>query len=67
MGEDFTTHDGWLEEQTDRFLAFEVLHKAVTAAPETLSASELGDKIGVWKGYTHQVLKDIKRRHNTNG
>lgn len=60
---DKTTDPVWLDQQIDRLLGFEVLHKAITGDPHQMSPADLGDKIGVHKGYSHCILKNIKRRY----
>lgn len=44
----------------DRLLGFEVLHQVITANPDTMPPAELGDKIGVYKGYSFEILRKIK-------
>jgi len=60
---DITTHPEWLDEQIDRLIGFEVLHKALSADPTPIPPSLLADKIGCYKGFSHNVLTKIAQRH----
>lgn len=57
---DITNDPKWIDEQLDRLLAFEVLHMAATMRQTPLTPAELGDKIGIHKGFSHQVIENIR-------
>jgi hypothetical protein len=59
---DITNNPDWISEQVDRLLGFEVLCKLLTADPRPIPPGSLADKIGVYKGYSHTILSDIRTR-----
>lgn len=60
---DVTTDGVWLEEQTERLLAFEVLHMWVTGKPGGITPELLSDKIGMHKGYPSSIIKQVQERY----
>lgn len=60
--QDITESPVWMAEQVDRLLGFEVLTKLVTSDPRPIPPGSLADKIGVYKGYSHTILSEIRTR-----
>ncbi len=61
---DITTDPTWLEEQADRLLGFEILHRTLSATYQPMPPELLADKIGADKGYSFKVIKGIYRSIN---
>jgi hypothetical protein len=51
-------------EQADRLLGFEVLQKALYCDKTPINPQLLGDKIGLHKGWSAQILNDIISKVN---
>jgi hypothetical protein len=52
----------WLNEQTDRLLAFEMLRHALEARYQPVEPALLGDKIALDKGACHRITQAIQCR-----
>lgn len=60
---DITEDPQWVQEQAERLLGYEVLRKLVTV--DLVSETKpglLADKIGLDKGFIHQMLRQVKER-----
>lgn len=63
---DITLDPLWLAQNTDRLLAFEVLHRTLTAQYQPMNPGDLADKVGVDKGFSYEVLKAAIRSIDAN-
>ena len=60
---DITLGPDWLEEQIDRLSGWEYLNRyARGELDKPLKPQDLCDRIGVHKGYVHNVTQSIKRK-----
>jgi hypothetical protein len=59
---DLTTRPEWIHEQVMRLAGFDLLRKLATADPTPLQGLDLSDKLGVYKGYPHIMLKTAAKR-----
>ena len=62
---DVTLSQKWCREQSDRFMAFEMLRRYVlhdTGIP--MSSDDLYDKIGISKTYVRRLIKSIPEKIN---
>jgi hypothetical protein len=62
---DITLNPEWLEEQVNRLAGWEMLHRHVKHQHNLpMKPLDLCDKIGVNKGYVHQVIKTVQNKLN---
>lgn len=57
---DITTSRPWRDEQVDRLLGFEILHRTLRAKYQPIEPAILADKIGLDKGTEFRIIKQIK-------
>jgi hypothetical protein len=57
---DRTENEAWVEKQTDRLIAWEILQRTLHAHYEPIGSAELADKIGSDKGLTYRILDQNK-------
>ena len=63
--EDITLDPEWIEEQVDRLAALEYLNLYVKhELDQPMRPQELCDRIGVHKGYIHEMAKSVRRKLN---
>lgn len=63
--EEKTLSQSWCREQSDRFMAFEVLKRFVKHETQVpMTTDDLYDKIGISKTYIRRLLKSIPERLN---
>lgn len=60
-----TLDPGWLEQQVDRFLAFELRYHAVHKRIVPISTQLVADKLGMNQGFVDNMLERITRRPAT--
>ena len=62
---DITLDPEWIKEQVHRLAGWEYLNRHVNhELDKTMLPQELCDKIGVHKGYIHEMTKSIRRKLN---
>jgi hypothetical protein len=61
---DITLDPEWQAEQMDRLLGFEILTRTLRAQYQPIPPEVLADKIGMDKGFTHQIIKQLQRKLN---
>lgn len=57
---DITLNPKWLEENSNRLIAFEILQRHLFARHQEMPPEVLADKIGMDKGFSHKVIQRIK-------
>ena len=63
--EDITLDPEWIEEQVDRLAAWEYFNRYVKhELDQPMRPQELCDRIGVHKGYIHEMAKSVRRKLN---
>lgn len=62
--DDITSDAKWLEEQTDRLIAFELLQRSLHAEYAPITDSDLAGKIGVDNGTSDRIIAAIKTSLN---
>lgn len=63
--EDITLDPEWIEEQVDRLAAWEYLNRYVKhELDQPMRPQELCDRIGVHKGYIHEMTKSARKKLN---
>jgi hypothetical protein len=61
--DDITLDPEWIKEQVDRLAGWEYLNRYVKHQLKTpMRPQELCDKIGVYKGYIHDITKSAKKK-----
>ena len=60
--EDITLDEDWIDKQVDRFLAWEILVRALTLNTQESPAEKLCDMIGMPKNYVYGILKKAKKK-----
>jgi 23S rRNA A1618 N6-methylase RlmF len=60
--EDITLDEDWIDKQVDRFLAWEILVRALTLNTQEIPAEKLCDMIGMPKNYVYGILKKAKKK-----
>jgi hypothetical protein len=62
---DITLDPEFVDQQIDRMLGWEILNRYLNHQVNIpMQPLELCDKIGVNKGYVHQVIKTVKQKLN---
>lgn len=61
---DITEDDKWVEEQTDRLIAWEILQHSLAADYTPVEPGQLADKIGAGKNLANQIIKQIQASFN---
>ncbi len=59
--EDITLNQEWLDENTDRLLAWELLRRGLMVDYSEIPSQKLCDKIGVPKNYVFNVIKRAQK------
>lgn len=59
--EDITLNQEWLDENTDRLLAWELLRRALLLDYSEIPSQKLCDMIGVPKNYVFNVIKRAQK------
>jgi hypothetical protein len=61
LDSDPTSSFTWQVEQTDRLLGWEVLQQVISAKEQqTVEPGVLADKVGIHKGYPHQIIEKLR-------
>lgn len=61
---DITEDEAWVEEQTDRLIAWELLQRSLHAQYAPMESAELADKIGSDKGLSYRIIDHIQTTLN---
>ncbi len=62
---DITTDPVWIEEQVDRLSGWEYLNRRLRhQMDKPMRPQDLCDKIGVHKGYIHEIIKSLAKKLN---
>ena len=61
---DITEDDKWVEEQTDRLIAWEILQHSLAADYAPVEPGQLADRIGAGKNLANQIIKQIQASFN---
>lgn len=60
LGDDPTSNREWLNEQIDRLLGFEILHRTVHAQYQPLEATALSDKTGLDRNAAKRIVNNLR-------
>ena len=61
---DKTDDPAWMEKQTDRLIAWELLQRSLHAQYAPIESAELADKIGSDKGLTYRIIDRLQTTLN---
>ena len=61
---DITENDRWVEEQTDRLIAWEILQHSLAADYTPVEPGQLADKIGADKKLANNIIKILQVTFN---
>lgn len=62
---DITLDPEWIEEQVNRLAGWEYLNRRLKhQLNEPMRPQDLCDKLGVHKGYIHEMTKSVRRKIN---
>lgn len=58
--DDPTSNREWLDEQVDRLLGFEILHRTIHAQYQPLEATALSDKTGLDRNAAKRIINNLR-------
>ena len=58
--DDPTSNREWLDEQVDRLLGFEILHRTIHAQYQPLEATVLSDKTGLDRNAAKRIINNLR-------
>lgn len=61
---DITDDERWVEEQTDRLIAWELLQHSLAADYAPIEPAVLADRIGAGKNITSRIIKHLQATIN---
>ena len=59
--DDPTSNQEWLNEQIDRLLGFEILHRSVSAAYQPLEVTTLCDLTGINRNASKRIIDTLRK------